>query len=281
MNKYRRKPLGRYRVIVQQAWPCFAGLDSDSAKLLLYLWIGPPSTACGILQLKQGYALTDLGWSAARLQKAWRALEKANLVWRDGDLVIVVHFLDSNSPANENVITRWRKDVAALPESRLFRRLYDKAGEWLTPDGLAWLIEKMGHAWGNPSGTVPEPFPNPSRTLREPRTQDAGASGQDPGLPSRIQEQETGEVSEGERGEPAPDPIASPMSPHDSRSIDDRNSMVDPNLVTLFAHHDPETARQLARAAKHTPAAIRAAEREVARRRMIAPEHPSPTRMEV
>ena len=111
-------------------------------------------------------------------------------------------------------------------------------------------------------------------------TQESGASGQDPGLPSRTQEQGAGEVSEGERGEPASDPIASPMPARDPGCARDGNATVDPNLVTLFTLHDPETARQLARTAKHTPAAIRAAEREATRRRTTAPEQPSSMRNE-
>ncbi len=281
MSQYRRKDLGRYRVIAQRAWPLFAALDSDSAKLFLYLWIGPLSTACGILQVKEGYVRTDLGWTAPRLRKAWQALEKANLVWRDRELVVVVPFLDSNSPANPNVIARWRKDVADLPESRLYQQLYQTASAWLPPDGLEWLVGKLGQTWRHPAGTVPGPFPNPTRTVRELRTQESGVSTQDPGLPIRSQEQEAGEVSEGGRGEPASDPIANPILPHDPRCTERGESAVDPHLVTLFTLHDPETARKLARSAKHTPAAIRAAERQVAKRQLSSHTPTSSKAMEV
>lgn len=242
MNRYRRTDASRYRSIETRAWELFAPLDSNSAKLLLYLWTGPHSTPCGIFRLQDGYALTDLGWKPARLRKAWEVLEEADLVWRDGELVIVVPFLQSNPPPNTNVMTRWRKNLSLLPESPLFARLHARALTWLTPDGLVWLSDKL-----------PKPSPNGSTTV--PPLREQGGSPQEAEISAQgtgDREKGAGEVPEGEGGDPDPPPHDDSPASNPVRARSD--------LVTLFLHEGPATARSLARRAGRAEAEIQAAE---------------------
>jgi hypothetical protein len=109
-------------------------------------------------------------------------------------LIVVVPFLESNAPANENVQTGWRKQLAELPDSTLYARLYQRAGAWLRPEGLVWLAEKAQ------AGGSTKRFPNRSETVPELREQGSGFRAQ--GTEPRHRERGAGEVQEGERGEP-------------------------------------------------------------------------------
>ena len=213
MNPYRRREAGRHRAIETGTWDLIRCLDGDSIKLLMYLWIGPQSTAYGILRVPDGYALTDLGWSPAKLAATWAALEAEDLIWREGELVVIVPFLLSNPPANANVVKGWAKALTNLPDAPLFRRLYQRACGWLTESGLAWLREKAGAApetvsksFGNGSATVP-------LTVSKLSTQGAVLRDQ------RAGDREQGEVQEGEGigvprcpPPPAPGPAPGPVS---------------------------------------------------------------------
>jgi hypothetical protein len=155
MNVFRRHEPKRYRVVDLPLWEDIQGLHGDAVMLLNYLWYGPQSTQYGILRVPDGYAMTDLGWDAARLAAAWASLAAADLVWRDGTLTVIVPFLRSNVPANTNIVKGWKKAVSLLPDSPLFGRLYTRASEWLHPEGLDWLAGKI------PS--PPEPLSEQSR----------------------------------------------------------------------------------------------------------------------
>ncbi len=133
---------GRYRLVDLGLWHSLKGLDSDAIALLMYLWSGPHSTPHGILHLPDVYLLHDLGWEDRRLKLAWAALDRAELVWRDGDLCVIVPFTRVNSPDNPKMIVAWRRALATLPASPLYGRLYQYASAWLSQDGLSWLKEK-------------------------------------------------------------------------------------------------------------------------------------------
>lgn len=185
MSTFRRIEPGRYRAIETRVWDLIQGLDAEAARLFLYLWIGPQSQPYGILRFPEGYALIDLAWTPEQLGQAWAALAAADLVWRDGQLVVVVPFLMSNPPSNENIVKSWRKAISSLPDSRLFGRLYERASEWLTEEGLAWLSDKLRsmppaapEPPPNRSETVPKRPLNTSERLPKLRVQGAGRSGQ-------------------------------------------------------------------------------------------------------
>jgi hypothetical protein len=190
MNAYRRVEAGRHRAIETRIWSFLESLDSDSTRLFFYLWAGPHSQPFGILDLPEPYILHDLHWKAARVRRAWSALEMAGLVWRDGNLVVLVHFLMANPPANENVVKGWRKSLAAFKSSPIFARLYETASSWITEAGLAWLQERA-------NVTPPlKPSPNDSRTVSKLSTQYSESSTQ------YSESREQGAGVQGERGEP-------------------------------------------------------------------------------
>lgn len=188
-NGFRRVEPGRYRSMRTDLWQIVAGMGGDATRLLLYCWVGPHSQSFGILRIPDSYIQHDLGWKGPQLRTAWEALDQANLAWRDGDLVVVVPFLLSNMPANENVVKGWRKALGEFPASPLFQRLYHHASDWLTPDGLAWLRDKAREA------PPPKPFRNGSKTVRKLREQEAGNREQEPG--GREQGVEGGEPRDG------------------------------------------------------------------------------------
>lgn len=249
MTTKRKAVAGRYRAIRTRAWEHFAHQDSDSVKLLLYLWIGPHSAPFGILRLKDAYVVADLSWEMAQLQQAWQALQGADLVWRDGELAVVVPYLQSNPPPNPNVMIGWGRNLAELPDSPLYARLYAKALEWLSEEDLTWLQDKIAQSPPNRSETVPELRSQVSgRRPSGPRDQAPARSAREKG---------TGEVQEGERGGPDTARLA-PSSQRDGSPTYAR-------LVELFMGHDPEGTRRIARQNKFSEAEIDAAEREAAK----------------
>jgi hypothetical protein len=198
-------------------WDDIQGVDGDATKLLTYCWFGPQSTQYGILRVPDGYGMTDLGWDAARLAAAWASLAAADLVWRDGTLTVIVPFLRSNVPANANIVKGWKKTVSLLPDSPLFTRLYTRASEWLHPEGLAWLADKV------PS--PPEPLSEQSRnsvsSMQESESRKQKAE-------SRMQEaggrEQGGQGGEGQGEEPdAALRFASPLEAAPLRAAESGN----------------------------------------------------------
>jgi len=143
MNPYRRIEPGRHRALETRLWDLIQDLGGHATRLLLYCWIGPHSTPFGILDVPEAYVLHDLLWKCPRVRRAWAVLEKADLAWRDGNLIFIVPFLMANPPANENVLKGWRKQISQLPESRFFKILHDRASIWLKPEGLSWLSARI------------------------------------------------------------------------------------------------------------------------------------------
>jgi hypothetical protein len=184
MNKYRRGEAGRHRSIETRVWELLRDVDADPTRLFLYAWIGPQSSPYGILRFPEGYAVVDLGWTPDRLARAWGELESRELVWRDGELVVIVPFLMSNPPANENVVKGWRKAVVSLPDSPVFKKLYERASAWLSEEGLAWLSAKAKTA----PETVSERLPNRSETVSKLREQ--GSESREQHSESRAQRAE-------------------------------------------------------------------------------------------
>jgi len=140
---YRRGDPGRHRAIETRLWPLIQDLSADPTRLFFYCWMGPHSQPHGILLLPDGYCCIDLRWKPAQLRKAWADLDAHDLVWRDGDLAVVVPFLLCNPPVNPNVVKGWAKALGSLPDSPLYAKLYERARAWITDDGLAWLRSKL------------------------------------------------------------------------------------------------------------------------------------------
>jgi hypothetical protein len=61
----------------------FLGLDSDARVLMLYCMTGPHQNSSGCCRIREGYALADLLWEAARYRTALSALVAAELVMFD------------------------------------------------------------------------------------------------------------------------------------------------------------------------------------------------------
>ncbi len=194
MNSFRRGEPNRYRTMDLSTWELIRHQEGDAIKLLMYYWFGPLSTPLGILRAPDGYACTDLGWNTDRLANARNALEEADLVWRDVDLLVLVRFLACNCPANPNIVKGWARQIAILPDSPLFAKLYDRASEWITPEGLAFLSGKLK----TPSETLSKQFPKHCETLSKLR--DQGSGNRDQGIREQGDRGEAAGESEG-RGE--------------------------------------------------------------------------------
>ncbi len=174
----RRNEAGRWRAFETRLWPVLARLDAEALRLLLYLWAGPQSSQFGILYFPTGYALVDLQWTEDQFQRARKALVEADLLWCDGDLHIISCFLQANPPANESVSKGWTKALRALPDSPLYKRLYQHAAKWLTEEGLAFLSGKI-HA---SAGTVSAPSADCVETVSTPRMQGSETRDQEEGI---------------------------------------------------------------------------------------------------
>ncbi len=210
-KSFRRIPPDRYRCLELRTWRLLQGLDGDATKLFVYLWCGPHSQRHGILCFPRQYALVDLSWTSEQLARAWATLQEADLLWSDGDLVVIVPFLQSNPPANSDVVTAWQRSLATLPESHLFERLYRRASAWVSEDGLSWLVSK--------STTVSAPCPD--RVDTGPTLRDQGAGGRDQGEGYRKQEE--GVRVQGDAGGEGqgkePDASAGSASPLEAASL--------------------------------------------------------------
>ncbi len=213
---FRRIPPDRYRVLELRTWRLVQGCSGEAVKLFLALWAGPHSTRHGILFFPRDYLLVDLQWTRDQLDRAWQELEAADLLWSDDDLTVVVPFLQSNPPANADVVTHWRQSITHLPESPLFERLYRRALAWISGDGLTWLLSKISTV----SPTVSTPSEHRVDTQPTLRNQEAGSSIQ--GAGSRTQEEGVrGQGDDGGQGGQGKEPEAAlrSASPREAASL--------------------------------------------------------------
>jgi hypothetical protein len=193
-NPYRKGDTVPYRSLDARAWRVLAVLPADSLRLILHCWFSDHSTPFGIVDLPDAYIEHDLGWRTPRLRRAWSLLEERGLVIRDGRLIALPLFLSCNVPSNPKVLAGWRTAINRLPDSPIFKKLYQSAFTWVTEEGLAWLQPKAN------IGPISKGYPKPTDTLSN--------SGAVAGAERKEQEQERGEC---ERGDPTGDRSASPL----------------------------------------------------------------------
>ncbi len=149
-EKYGLRDPQRFRKLDLPTWEHVQPHGGESVKLLCYYWFGVHSSPFGILRCPDGYACVDLQWSQGQLDKARGPLEADDLLWRDKDLIVLVRFLSCNGPNSSKVVTQWRHLLSVLPDSPLYGRLAHRAAEWLPPDALAFLAQKIQQ------GTIPD-----------------------------------------------------------------------------------------------------------------------------
>jgi hypothetical protein len=104
MNTFRRGEPDRYRGMSVVMWERIRALEPDPLRLLLHLWFGPLSTGCGIILAPQAYLSGDFNWKPGRVRTAEAILERADLLWRDKNIVVLPDFLNSNVPSNPNLV---------------------------------------------------------------------------------------------------------------------------------------------------------------------------------
>jgi hypothetical protein len=146
---------------------------SDYAKLLaLYLLTGPHSNGLGCYRLPDGYAQTDLGWSADTLSKAFRDLIESGFCRRCKTTfyVLIPGFLKWNTISNPKVAKARQREFDEIPSSfSLFQELSAQLlgfGAHFDDEFLAVLegyrkpIETLSKQ--EPNRTDPEPDPEPT-----------------------------------------------------------------------------------------------------------------------
>lgn len=107
----------------------------DSRLLALYLLTCQHRTLEGLFRLPKGYIMEDLGWDSKRLAKPFGELLREGFIDYDEDtkLCLIINALEYQAPENPNQITAAIKLLEALPESRLFARLFEQAERLCQP----------------------------------------------------------------------------------------------------------------------------------------------------
>ena len=104
----------------------FRGLPSDDCRLLyLYLHTCPHANMLGCFVLDEGYALSDLGWTAKRYREGIDILSKAHLIGfdRSENLVRIVDFIKHDPFSNPKHAIAAVKMAEKLPDCQEKQRL--------------------------------------------------------------------------------------------------------------------------------------------------------------
>ena len=158
-------------------------MSEDGRALAVYLLTCPHGTIAGAFRVPDGYVCEDMQWSSERVAKGFAELlqngfanrcETTKWVW------IVKHF-EWNPPENPNQ----KKSVAKIATQ--------------VPDECCWkrrFHSESGRFWGatpeknsNPSGTLPEPFPNQEQ--EQEQEQEIGAASADAPTPASTSKPKT------------------------------------------------------------------------------------------
>lgn len=101
--------------------PRFLELSDEARLAFLYIWAGPHSTSAGVGVLRDGYAATDLGWTAEKWQVNRETLEDVGMIYRDQatETILAPDYLTSNRPSNVKHLAAVKSQIATVGCPRL------------------------------------------------------------------------------------------------------------------------------------------------------------------
>lgn len=141
-------------------------MSEDGRMLALYLLTSPHSNITGVFRLPDGYAMEDLNWVPERVAKGFAELFRKGFANRceTTKWVWISKHLEWNQPENPNQRKAAKKIALSIP------------GEcgWKLDFMRVWG-ESLGISpdeFGNPSGTVPEPFLNQEQEQKQEQKQE-------------------------------------------------------------------------------------------------------------
>ncbi|WP_315132840.1 hypothetical protein [Achromobacter marplatensis] len=141
-------------------------MSEDGRMLALYLLTSPHSNITGVFRLPDGYAMEDLNWVPERVAKGFAELFRKGFANRceTTKWVWISKHLEWNQPENPNQRKAAKKIALSIP---------DECG-WKLDFMRVWG-ESLGispEEFGNPSGTVPEPFLNQEQEQKQEQEQE-------------------------------------------------------------------------------------------------------------
>lgn len=155
----------------------FGALDDAARLLYLYLHTCPHVNSAGCFVMKEGYAITDLGWDAKAYRKAMQSLSIGGLVGFDSleEVVRLINFLTFDPFTNPKHATGAIKIAISLPDcEQKLLCLKDLAENKFAAksENLAKAIDSLSKGFRNPE---PEPEPEPPFSIVQ-----GGAGGEKP-----------------------------------------------------------------------------------------------------
>ncbi|MFK0688017.1 hypothetical protein ACFX5Q_07405 [Mesorhizobium sp. IMUNJ 23033] len=97
----------------------FIGLAEEAKVGFLYLLTNAHVTSAGVYELPPGYACADLGWPAAAYECVLGELVNAELIDRDGDVILIERWFRHNPPTNDDHAIGTRRRLQAIESERL------------------------------------------------------------------------------------------------------------------------------------------------------------------
>ncbi|RWK12182.1 hypothetical protein [Mesorhizobium sp.] len=110
----------------------FIGLPDEAKVGHLYLLSNSHVTSAGVYELPPGYACADLGWTEAGYESVLQELIAAELIDRDGDVILIERWFRHNPPTNDDHAKGTRRRLHEIESDRLREKAilaFDDANE--------------------------------------------------------------------------------------------------------------------------------------------------------
>lgn len=132
--------------------------NDDERLVALYLLTCPHRTTEGLFRLPLAYAVTDLGWTERRFDKAFACLVADGFVEYDNDASVcwIVNALKWQAPGNPNQAKAAVRALQQLPQTPLLNR-FAAVGSTLSKHLAEGLREGFPEGFADPPTPAPPP----------------------------------------------------------------------------------------------------------------------------
>lgn len=97
----------------------FIGLPEEAKVGFLYLLTNAHVTSAGVYELPPGYACADLVWPEPAYESVLKELVAAEMIDRDGDVILIERWFRHNPPTNDDHAIGTRRRLQTIESERL------------------------------------------------------------------------------------------------------------------------------------------------------------------
>lgn len=149
----------RYVRVHRSIWPspAFLSLDKDARFVFLHLTTTPQGNHLGLFRATPEMLAIEPGMSVKAYRAAFERLIEQGMIEYDPEHAVIYlpHFLESNPPANPNVIKGMTRYFEELPDCELKAKLYEQLKQLAEGFGepfAEWFTERFAKPFENDLG---------------------------------------------------------------------------------------------------------------------------------